>query len=149
MALMQVEVDQSGKVEDTNQLTVVAAADGKSKSLVITAVEKQKLLVAARELDRPRKTYVYKIFAALIFLLVKNENITSLHIDREYPGHDGTIKNVLHTLLDQAGWSTPRVSFTLVTKKSPAHKIAVEVFRGNEEPDMIVTAEDALGLLYS
>lgn len=69
------QIDQSGKVEDTKKLTIVAFANGKIKSLKISAVEKRKLIKAMRELDRPRKIFIFKIFAALIYLLFKNEKL--------------------------------------------------------------------------
>lgn len=47
------EIDQSGKVEDTNKLTVVAFSNGKIKSLQISAREKQKLVKAMRGIDHP------------------------------------------------------------------------------------------------
>jgi hypothetical protein len=43
---MTYHIDQSGKVEDTNKLTVVAYSNGKIKSVKIGGVEKQKLLAA-------------------------------------------------------------------------------------------------------
>jgi len=66
-----VQIDQSGKVEDTNKLTIVALANGKLKSLKISAVEKQKLVKTMRILDYPKKAFIYKIFAGLVFLLIK------------------------------------------------------------------------------
>ena len=45
---MDVTVDQSGKIEHTHSLTVVAYANGNAKSLMISAIEKRKLLTIMR-----------------------------------------------------------------------------------------------------
>lgn len=51
---MKFEIDQSGKLEHTNRLTIVAYANGRIKVLKISSVEKRKLIRAFRELERPR-----------------------------------------------------------------------------------------------
>lgn len=89
---MTYQIDQSGKIEDTNKLTIVAYANGKIKSLKIGATEKQKLLTVMRTLDYPKHNYVYKVFAALVYFLLADEKIDSVVIDREYLGHEATIK---------------------------------------------------------
>lgn len=148
---MRVEIDQSGKVEDTHRLTIVAYSNGKTKILMVSAVEKQKLVTAMRKLDYPKKTFIFKIFAGLIFLLIRNtKNITELFIDREYPGYEGTVKNILLNLLGKSGTKNlPAISFIEVGKNSNAHKIAVETFRGVRKPDLVVKAKDVLRLFYS
>src|ERR1041384_1449181 len=104
---MTYQIDQSGKVEDTNKLTVVAYANGKIKSIKIGSTEKQKLLAAMRTLDYPKRNYAYKIFAALIYFLLADEIVDFVVIDREYVGHDVPIKRFLIYLLDKNGRSIP------------------------------------------
>ena len=145
---MTYQIDQSGKVEDTNKLTVVAYANGKIKSVKIGSVEKQKLLAAMRTLDYPKRNYVYKIFAALIYFLLADENIDSVVIDRKYVGHEVTIKGFLIYLLNKNGRNIPPIWFDCVGKSSPAHKAAVDVFRGKKEADLIVSAKEVLRLVY-
>ena len=145
---MTYEIDQSGKVEDTNKLTVVAYANGKIKSVKIGSVEKQKLLAAMRTLDHPKHNYVYKIFAALIYFLLADESVDSVMIDREYMGHEITIKGFLVYLLNKNGRNIPFIAFGHVGKSSPAHKAAVDVFRGKKEADLVVNAREILKLLY-
>ena len=92
---MTYEIDQSGKVEDTNKLTVVAYANGKIKSVKIGSVEKQKLLAAMRARDHSKRNYLYKIFAALIYSLLADEKVDAVVIDREYFGHEAIIKGMI------------------------------------------------------
>lgn len=149
--LMPHHIDQSGKIEDTNKLTVIAFANGKVKSLKITAVEKQKLIKVMREMDYPKKVFIFKIFACLIYVLLKDEKWHSgdaLIIDREYKGHEGIIKDVLLHLFRETNNGEPAIQFSEVGRKSLAHLKAIAVFRGEVKPDIIVKAGDVLSILY-
>lgn len=148
---MTYQIDQSGKVEDTNRLTIVAFANGKIKSLKVSAVEKQKLIKIMRELDYPKKLFIFKIFAGLIYLLFAKEQLNandSIIIDKEYPGHEGIIKDVLSNLFRQIDNKAPSIEFSEIGKKSQAHLKAIAVFRGRIKPDIIVKADDILNVLY-
>ena len=94
------QIDQSGKLEDTNRLTIDL------------------------------------------------EPTDSLVIDKEYPGHEESIKGILINLFRKQERTAPVIRFDNVGKTSPAHKAALDVFRGNSEADLIVLAKDVLGLLY-
>lgn len=145
---MQYQIDQSGKIEDTHRLTIVVFANGKVKSLKISAVEKQKLVKAMRAFDYPKKIFIFKIFACLIFFLIKDEKIDSVMIDKEYPGHEPVIKDVLLRVFKLANSKIPDISFGEIKKKSPAHKVALEVFRGKRDADIIVGAKQVIRVLY-
>ncbi|MFH1713422.1 MAG: hypothetical protein ABH896_04565 [Candidatus Jacksonbacteria bacterium] len=145
---MQYQIDQSGKIEDTSRLTIVAFANGKAKSLKISAVEKQKLIKIIRMAEYPKKSFVFKIFAALIFLLIKDEVVRSVVIDKEYLGNEMTIKNIILQLFRRVKLKEPEIDFDLIGKKSKAHQIAIDVFRGKRKPDMVVEAQDILAIFY-
>jgi len=145
---MRYQIDQSGKVEDTNKLTIVAVADGKAKTLKISAKEKQRLIKVMRELDYPKKIFIYKILAGLIFLLIKNESIKEVLIDKEYPGHEAFIKEIILQLFRRVKINPPKINFSFIGKQSLAHKIAIETFRGKIRANMIVKAKEVLALFY-
>ncbi|OGZ35491.1 MAG: hypothetical protein A2815_00590 [Candidatus Portnoybacteria bacterium RIFCSPHIGHO2_01_FULL_40_12b] len=142
------QIDQSGKIEDTNRLTIVAVANGRSKILKISASEKQRLIKAMRALGYPQKTFIYKIFAGLIFLLLKNERIEEVVIDNEYPGHEATIKNIIIQLFQKIKIKTPQISFDTIGKQSNAHKAALEAFRGKRKIDITIKSKQVLELFY-
>lgn len=147
---MTYQIDQSGKIENTSKLTVVAVANGVSKSIVIKGVEKRKLISAMKSMDYPKTNYIYKIFAALIFLLIRRFNKDEIiYIDREYPGHESVIKDILIWLFSKENNSLPQIIFSLVGKHSPAHCLAISIFRGNSKPDLITTANEILKLFYA
>jgi hypothetical protein len=145
---MNYQIDQSGKIEDTKKLTVVAYANGSIKTLKISAVEKRKLITILRVQDYPQKAFIYKAFAGLIFLLLKDEQVDNVQIDKEYPGNENIIKIILFQLFDKTNKKRPEVSFTLIGKNSPAHKAAIATFRGQRKPDLIIKAVDLLRLFY-
>ena len=147
---MTYQIDQSGKIESTNKLTVVAVANGVIRSIVIKGVEKRRLITAMKNLDYPKTNYVYKIFAALIFMIIRKMGKDEIiYIDREYPGHESVIKDILIWLFAKDGHQLPRIHFSLIGKDSPAHHLAISVFRNETKPDVIITAKEVLRLFYA
>jgi len=142
-------IDQSGKVEDTNKITIIAYANGKVKSIKIGAGEKQKLVSVMRTLDNSKKTYIFKVFAGLIFLLLSSERPERIEIDREYPGHESTIKLILIQLFSKHKRKLPEIGFMEIGKQNEAHKTAISVFRKKMKPDIIAKAEEVLKVFYA
>lgn len=145
---MRIEIDQSGKIEQTNKPTVVALSNHKTKSVKITAVEKQKLIKTILELGRPNRTYAYQALAVLIFFLLRQEKFTEVLIDTEYQGHTASIKEILIQLFQKECLAFPEIKFGLIGKKSRAHSLAIKVFRKEGKPDLLLKATDVLELLY-
>jgi len=82
-------------------------------------------------------------------LLIKNEKIDVLIIDREYPGQEALIRDALIALFRKNYLESPEISFQEIGKKNNAHKVAYETFLCKRKPDMLVRAEDVLCLFYS
>lgn len=126
---MKCYIDQSGKVENTSKLTVVAYANGKVRILLISSKEKRKLITVLKRLDYPQKVYIYKIFAGLVFLLTGRERLTEMVIDNEYPGYGPLIKDIVLKLYAKYGYKKPSIDFELIGRNNPAHKIAIGAYR--------------------
>lgn len=130
---MIIQIDQSGKLEKTNVPTVIGFSNGKSKALVISATDKLELKQHFRSLGR-RQAYVYKCFAAIIFILIGNEkNLDLVIIDTEYPGQEPLIKNHLLNFLKSDGNEVidkHSITFKRIGKASNAHKVVNDVFKG-------------------
>lgn len=147
---MQVEVDQSGKVEQTNKVTVLAFANGVERSILISASQKRKVLAVLKK-RRPqwstRLTIVY-VFSVLVYLLVKDhmEKLSLIIIDKEYPGHEAVIKNRILTLCRRRGIviHKDQIVFANIGKKSPAHKLAWKAYNRLVDPDQVLSAHDVL-----
>jgi len=144
---MNIEIDQSGKIEDTSKNTVVAFSNGKSKSIFIGAKNKREIQKFFRMAEKPR-VFVYRLFAILIFLLIKDDlkNIDRIIIDIEYPGWDHQIKDYLLFEIRKVNpkFSKNNIIFELVGKKSRAHLIAYGTTQRKREPDIKVGSKDIL-----
>lgn len=145
---MRIEIDQSGKIENTSKPTVVAFSGNKNKSLIIFAGEKQKLQKYFRRIGKP-SSFVYITFAILIYMLIKGErSIDEIVIDREYVGQEALIKNYLMQFLKRSGrnFDKRKIYFREIGRKSSAHDCAVESYRV-KKADMKVKCLEILGFL--
>ncbi|MCX6810090.1 MAG: hypothetical protein NTZ65_05120 [Candidatus Berkelbacteria bacterium] len=130
--MMRIEIDQSGKIEDTNRLTVIAFSNAKTGSILITAKDKKKIQSIYRKLGQPR-IFVYKLFAVAIFALVKAERqrIGQIVIDREYIGFEELIKQFIYEIFERNNQKLSKgtIHFSLIGKKSRAHQVAFVAFK--------------------
>lgn len=146
---MRIEIDQSGKLEDTHKPTVVSFSNSKNKTIIIFSTEKQKLQKYFRKINK-RKIYVYMTFAFLIFSLIKNEKkIEEITIDKEYVGQEPLIKNYLINFIKQKRPIDKRsINFKEITKKSNAHKIALKAYT-SKRADLKIGASTVIKFLQN
>lgn len=123
---MEIEIDQSGKIENTNRKTVIAFSNGTNGAVVISAKDKKAIQKYFRKIGKPR-LFVHITFVALIYLMIKSslKNNDQIIIDREYPGYDDLITLLLKNLL-KSGINRKRISVSIdqIGRKSPAHDLA-------------------------
>lgn len=146
---MSFEVDQSGKIGDTKVLTVLALTNDVSHTIAILANSKRACLHELRKRGKSGTRLYVDLFAVALFFLLRDHiaRLPEVTIDVEYPGHSRTVKEHLLNLLHRAGESVSpeRIAFRRIGKASPAHHKAIAVYRGQKEPDRIVSAEELLG----
>ena len=68
---MRIEIDQSGKIENTNKPTVVGFSNKESGIVLITPKDKKAIQKYFRDIGKP-KLFIYITFVALVFYLIKN-----------------------------------------------------------------------------
>lgn len=134
---MNYQIDQSGKVEQTNKDTVVAFSNSKVGAVILSKKEKRHLQEHFRRIGMP-SIFVDATFTILIFLLIKNIPNRKWIVDIEYPGHTKTIEKMYDSL------SNKSIDFhwKLVGKSSPAHDMAYKVYTGKLKVGKRVTAEE-------
>lgn len=119
-----IEIDQSGKVEETAKDTVVAFANEIKKSIRLPKREKRKLQKFFREIGRPRM-FSYQVFVTLIFLLIRSyvARLDRIVIDVEYPGQEQLLRNLLAEKIRVIYPDFDRriIVFQQIGKGSPAH----------------------------
>lgn len=146
---MRIEIDQSGKIENTNRPTVVAFSNSKSETLIVDGRTKKQIQNLFRRAGNA-KIFIYKTFAVLIFLLVKEHlySTSQIVIDREYPGHDKLIKHLIAEVCLKTGvkFDAKMVHFSEIGKKSRAHDLAIRAFRA-KRGDIKIKYKDLLKVL--
>jgi len=147
---MKIEIDQSNKIETTNKQTVIAFSNGISAVLSISSKDKKELQAIFRKISKPR-IFVYKLFAILIFLLIKNylNKITQIIIDTEYIGQEPLIKSFLLREIQKVkpNFEKETIIFKGIGKSSRAHSLAYLTGKGKIKPNKEVEAKDILELI--
>jgi hypothetical protein len=142
---MKVEIDQSGKIEDTSKDTVLAFSNKIWAAVVIPAKVKRQMQEVFRRRGQPM-IFVFRTFAAGIVLLLQNyqQQITDVRIDTEYPGHEAVVKDIVIQMLREQNIPEPNIHFGRIGKKSMAHHRAYAVALGKLEPERKVGLDDLL-----
>lgn len=148
---LRIEVDQSGKVEQTNRSTVLAYSNSRRYAVEVLSTTKQEILRRLREEGRSSRASVQLVFAALVALLLKDvvEQADSVVIDSEYTGQDAAIKGQLLAFLDQmqVQYEPHHMSFGYIGKHSPAHELAISVTRGKARANRRITLDELWAVL--
>jgi hypothetical protein len=147
--LHNVEVDQSGKVEDTKEDTVLAFANGIEFSVLIPATVKRECIHLSRAKGVSGDTFYLQFFAIGLFFLLRNHLhcLSRVRIDIEYVGQDGRIKEYLINLLRRAGYTVKaeQIQFAHIGKQSPADTVAWSTLRKRKKPNYILSFAEILG----
>lgn len=142
------EIDQSGKVEDLNTLTVVGFFGSEQGTISISAGEKRKAVAVLRKSTINPSDISPKMFAVLVFILTKNLGIRKVDVDEEYTGKDDLIFGVVNRLRAKSGRKELEMRFVLVGKSSPVHQLVWRAHRFRKSPSLKkVTALEMLRLL--
>lgn len=147
---MKYQIDQSGKIEQTEKNTVIAFSNGKNGSIKLKAKDKRYLQNIYRQAGKPR-SYILQVFSALLYLLFEKFKIEKIGIiiDKEYPGSDNLIRSYLIQLVDKKGkikLSSEDIRFGSIGKGSNAHGIASKAFKVNRA-DFSASKEEILSLI--
>lgn len=144
------QIDQSGKIEQTNKNTVLAIANSKTFSILLKAKDKRLLQDIFRTLFNKQRQYVYEVFSALVYLLLSTVRPkVRILIDKEYPGQEDLIKLLVLKYYDDQGQTAPEdIEFGLVGKSSPAHNAAYKVFKKKIKPTKVVTFEEVVEIIF-
>lgn len=135
------------KLKKTNKNTIIGFSNDISKSLIIYAKDKQKLQELFREAGKHR-IFVYKVFAILIFILIKDylDDIKEIVIDEEYPGKSNIIKNYLfqEIIRINPNFSVENIVFKRIGKKSKAHYTAYGTAIKKRVADRVASSKNIL-----
>lgn len=145
---MRIEVDMSGKIEQTDIDTVVAFRNDEQYSVLL----KKKINVEVlMEYRNNYKDIHYRLFAILIFYCIKNylHKIQLIVIDIEYEGKEEDIKrNLLRSIWKSyPNFDKKLIKFSNIGKKSNAHRVAYQTFIGKLAPNKIIMKKEVERLI--
>lgn len=163
---MHIEVDMSGKIEQTNEDTVVVFRNDEQYSVLLKKKIKVEILTKYR--NKYRDIH-YRLFAILIYYCIRNylSKVRSITIDIEYEGREEDIKrNLLRVIWkDAPDFDKKLIKFSRIGKhakikdfwcpensknflgKSNAHRIAYQTFIGKLAPNKIITEKEVEKLI--
>lgn len=136
---MTIEIDQSGKIEDTARDTVIALSNDIQKTIRIPKRVKRQLQEIYRRQGKSRLFVLVVFSVGVYFVLRYLKGEHHVTIDVEYTGHE---KAVLYFLSRMR--STSLITFGHVGKSSPADRLASKVSHDLERPTKTLTYEEIL-----
>lgn len=150
---MQVEIDQSIRIDNTRKATVLAFSNQSSKTIEVTAKTKRRLLKVLRQKGKTGQTIYVDIFTASLFLLLRDHlnRFTEIIIDTEFSGNHQqariTERLIYYARSNGLLVRPHQISFHQITKNSTAHEIAIAVHRNEKEADEKIDYRDILKLI--
>lgn len=142
----KVEVDISGLVGNTAVPTIFALSNGVSCAVILTAKTKRELITLWRLERKTDKDFYLRVYiSGLIILLSERPNLGLVTIDADVVGHDKKISSSLENNEKISGLS---ITFSLLGKKSPAHKLALSVYRKEVKANKTISSEEIIKLMF-
>jgi hypothetical protein len=130
--------------------TVVAASDGFTVTVQITAEVKQQVREALRRRGVKPRMVMIRMFVGAIVLAIRQHRgqVSTLWIDEEYTGYEAVIKSLVLDRARQFGFELTKedVILTRVGKKSPAHRAAIQVTRRQAAADETPSVAELLAV---
>ncbi|MDP1743807.1 MAG: hypothetical protein Q8L51_03390, partial [Candidatus Amesbacteria bacterium] len=118
---MSLQIDQSGKIEDTTKDTVIAFSNGTSESVFVSKKVKRQVQEYFRKIGKP-ELFVDKTFSIVVYFLICNiKPIQKITIDLEYPGRDKFITTMILDLLKVNKKLIHDINFARIGNKPKAH----------------------------
>ena len=137
------QIDQSGKIEQTNKDTVLGYSNSHTKAVRIPRRLKRKIQEVFH-IHGFTSLFVYYLFSVGIFYLIKDfKSKQEIIIDIEYPGKDKIISN----FLEKFNQLTHSIRFARIGNTPPAHYAAKDVFDKKKLPDKTLNLEDIIKAL--
>lgn len=143
---MKYQIDQSGKIEQTNKNTVLALANGSWDAIIVSGKTKRQIQEIFRRHGQIRN-YILFVFSALLASLIKrNKTISQVLVDTEYPGKDAIIKNIVLEMLNGEK-IIPDIHFGFVGKESPSDEKASRITHKKEEAKKELNLKEIMRLI--
>lgn len=115
---------------DTKGPTYLAFGNSEQRVIIIPAAAKREIITWLRAKKKFKPASYYRIFAAGLFLLLKDHlaKATTILIDNEYKGHEGKIKDMLLDFAQRFGQLDrhqlkEKIAIVSLPKRNPADQL--------------------------
>ncbi|MBI5568013.1 MAG: hypothetical protein HY870_24155, partial [Chloroflexi bacterium] len=129
----------------------LAYSNSRHYAILIPTSVKREVIGKLRQAGLSRSLAAIRVFAASLWLLLAEviDEATDIRIDPEYAGHEGDIKAALLRAAQHNGRKVEphTILFGQIGKLSRAHECAINVYRGWQRPDRVITAADLRAVL--
>lgn len=137
------QIDQSGKIEQTNKNSILCLSNDFWDTVVIKAKTKRQVKEIFRRNGQIRNFVLFTFSAGLAILLRRNLKIGKVMIDQEYSGKEAVIKSIILDILHQEK-RVPDIHFGHIGKESRAHYRAALIGLGRANPQKVIEFEELL-----
>jgi hypothetical protein len=145
---MKVEVDQSGRIDNTQVATILAFSNSVQYTVLIPATVKRNCTLLLKKWGAyTSSTYLQFFTIGLYFLLRQHiAKANQVVIDVEFFSKDHLIKEHLLNLFARRGQkiNPDKISFGYIGKKSPAHFLSLQTYRKQKKPNLVLTQRQIL-----
>lgn len=136
---MQIEIDQSGKIEQTNHVTVIALTNGTKYTILFSRNDKRYIEKISKQTGF-KSVHPQTTFAILIAIIVIKSKVNkSILIDTEYPGYNEYIRKIVNLLV---GKKCSLIKFGFVGKESKSDLLARKIAHNKEGPSYKVNRSE-------
>jgi len=145
---MDIEIDQSGRIEVLTVDTALGFSNKQQSAVLIPAIVKKQVSERLFAKGVRPKLVSIRMFAGGLYFLLEDylSQIAMLTIDREFPGWEPEIRGLLlgHIRSRYARFPTEGIAFGEIGKASRAHVVAWQTYRGQRTAERIITARQLL-----
>lgn len=141
------QIDQSGKIEQTNKDTVVAYSNSSQHAVLIPRKLKRRIQEIFR-MHGFTSLFIYYLFSVGIFYLLESlKQESDIVIDTEYPGKEKLIGQFITMLLGANQKPKHEITFARIGNRPRAHYAAKDVFDKKIKPNRILLLIDIIKAL--
>lgn len=148
-----VEVDISGRVEDSATDTIFGFSNGLQYKISLPKKVKRECISTFRKLGKTGKTFYFELYCAGLTILLKEhiKKISLITLDEEYRQRNKDIKQIFLNLFRKTGKSltSDQIRFELIGKESNAHIIAINCHRRRAKPNKILKSDEIFSLILT
>ena len=140
---MSLEVDQSGKIEQTERDTILCLSNDRWYAIRIPKKIKRTIQKMFRDSLLIKYFILITFSAALSILIKKTKPKTKIIIDEEYQNKEILIKNIIDKIFSKEKYK-PVIEFKSIGKSSNADFFAQEVGKKNLKANLTLNLQDIL-----